>query len=93
MFAIYLILKWLFNVNLHIYTKEIQIPLNNNRSIQLTNLKTIVQKFVLFYCALVRVYTKIRNFLVLIFIISTQTAPVRHLHPLIPYYGSVFIFK
>lgn len=94
MFAIYLILKWLFNVNLHIYTKEIQIPLNNNRSIQLTNLKTIVQKFVLFYCALVRAYTKIRNFPgINIHNFYTNDAVVRHLHPLIPYYGSVFIFK
>lgn len=94
MLAIYLILKWLFNVNLHIYTKEIQIPLNNNRSIQLTNLKTIVQKFVLFYCALVRAYTKIRNFPgINIHNFYTNGARVRHLHPLIPYYGSVFIFK
>ncbi|MDU6382420.1 MAG: hypothetical protein E6558_20130, partial [Klebsiella pneumoniae] len=60
----------------------------------LTNLKTIVQKFVLFYCALVRAYTKIRNFPgINIHNFYTNDARVRHLHPLIPYYGSVFIFK
>ncbi|WP_220428748.1 hypothetical protein, partial [Klebsiella pneumoniae] len=75
------------------YTKEIQIPLNNNRSIQLTNLKTIVQKFVLFYCALVRAYTKIRNFPgINIHNFYTNGARVRHLHPLIPYY-EVFLFS
>ncbi|WP_220385001.1 hypothetical protein, partial [Klebsiella pneumoniae] len=57
-------------------------------------LKTIVQKFVLFYCALVRAYTKIRNFPgINIHNFYTNDARVRHLHPLIPYYGSVFIFK
>ncbi|WP_239719384.1 hypothetical protein, partial [Klebsiella quasipneumoniae] len=48
--------------NLHIYTKEIKIPLNNNRSIPLTNLKISVQKVVLFYCALAGQHQKIRNF-------------------------------
>ncbi|MCS4375904.1 hypothetical protein, partial [Klebsiella quasipneumoniae] len=69
-------------------------PLNNNRSIPLTNLKISVQKVVLFYCALAGQHQKIRNFPgINIHHFYTNDEKTVSPHPIISCSGSVFIFK